>query len=88
LVEVAFRALTAKAGVNRTAFYLHYTDKNNLLDQIRKACLFSLKGIVFKPTVLFRADWRSGFTVKYRKAETFSPCITDIHTEAGKERHG
>ncbi|MCL2137728.1 MAG: TetR/AcrR family transcriptional regulator [Coriobacteriia bacterium] len=52
--KITVSSLTAKAGVNRTTFYLHYADKYDLLDQvenellgyIRESLPTSLKGVI------------------------------------------
>jgi AcrR family transcriptional regulator len=44
--KISVRSLAAKAGVNRTTFYLHYEDKYDLLDQIEADLLDHLRTII------------------------------------------
>lgn len=43
--KITMQALTKKAMISRTTFYLHYNDKYDLLDQIEKEILDGLKDI-------------------------------------------
>ena len=44
--KINVRSLTAKAGVNRSTFYLHYADKYELLDQVEDELLHEIRQII------------------------------------------
>ena len=48
--------ITARANINRGTFYLHYTDKYDLLEQIEAGIIHNLQGIIQQASALDALD--------------------------------
>jgi AcrR family transcriptional regulator len=68
--KISVSSITGRAGINRTTFYLHYTDKFDLLDKVEDALLAEIGGImdkalseIFSPRIAKEKIYRAAVSI-------------------------
>lgn len=62
--KISVKMICEAADINRSTFYAHYRDQNDLLDRVQQEAVQGIKGYVFEGSFIQRADTAGPIIVK------------------------